>query len=304
MNHPFPEIFAILRDGVRSPCLQILRAFPCEETASRRRNYTYRCPHEISNLSNPEEFSGPLLSAPNRIARDRNVYTLSYYHPESTELQEVYYWFLPYVLESRNGFSIPLLEFQYRSWIPTGYTPIPVRANLNEVYHTLSMIQQERLSQIRQIEDNNSVRTRAPRNLDIPFYEPNHYRDYDIDPWAPSLRQRRPRTPSPVPVPQIVESVRIVEVPVERVVVQRSVLPLPKAVGDLLLSHARKGADACPIAATPFADCEKLCATSCFHIFDAESLARWQETHTTCPVCRSKIENTVVEETRNGVSAV
>jgi hypothetical protein len=296
MNPPFPEIFAILRDGVRNPCLQILRAYPCEQSGARRRNYTYRCPYEISNMSNTHEFDGPLLAAPNRVYRDRNVHTLHYYHPETTELQQVYYWFTPYMLESRNGFTIPLLEFQYRSWMPTGYSPVPVRANLNEVYDRLTSIQQERLMQIRQIEDTDSVRTRSPR--------PNIYSDYEIDSVPPSPRLRRPRTPPPVLIPQIVESVRIVEVPVERVVIQRSVLPLPKAVGELLVSHARKGADSCPITATPFAECDTLCATSCFHIFDAESLARWQETHTTCPVCRSKIENTVVEETRNGVSAV
>ncbi len=100
----------------------------------------------------------------------------------------------------------------------------------------------------------------------------------------------RAATPPP-PEIRIVQ----VEVPVERVVIQTQIKPLPKAVGDILIANARSSTDSCPIAATTFKECTKLSITSCFHVFDFESLSKWQETHSTCPVCRAKIENVVSE---------
>jgi len=300
MPRDFPEVFAILRDGVRNPCLQILRSHPC--LYNRRRNSIPGGYHEVSNFMNASLYDGLIVRSPYTVSRDETVYIFNYFHSQSGEPQEVYYWFTPFALESRNGDLIPLLEFQYRSWIPTGYQPVPVRANMNQLFDTLTQIQDERLAEIRNIEDTHSIVTLSPRHTDFPSYE------NDITRWAhlqgrypPVRHHSRPQTP---PLPQIVETVRIVEVPVERLVVEHRMMPLPKAVGELLLSHARKGVDTCPITATPFAECAKLCVSSCFHIFDAESLARWQETHTSCPVCRSKIENIVLEESCNGVSAV
>jgi hypothetical protein len=89
--------------------------------------------------------------------------------------------------------------------------------------------------------------------------------------------------------------VRVVEVPVERVVVHQKILPLPKGVGDALIRDARASTESCPILQTPFSECRKLAVSSCFHIFDKESLATWQQAHTSCPVCRCKIENVVSE---------
>lgn len=305
MTRNFPEFFAILRDGIRSPSLQVLRSYPCDYNRNMRRTNAYRGYYEVSNIDNVEEFDGRLLPAPSAVSRDRTIYLLHTFHPDTAEPLEVYYWFTPYVLEGHRGTIIPLLEFQYRSWIPTGYTPLPIRANLNEVYACLSQIQQERLDEIRRREDNDSIQT-PPRNYyNIPMFEPRHYNDDPHERWMQNSRRgSRVQTPPPPPPPVA----RIIEVPVERVVeriiVQQRVLPLPKDVGNLLLSNARKGADSCPIAATPFSECESLCVSSCFHIFDAASLARWQESHTSCPVCRSKIENVVIEDRPNGMPAV
>jgi hypothetical protein len=309
MTRNFPEIFAILRDGVREPCLQILRSFPCEYHRGLRRNTSYRGYYEISNVENPEEFDGRLLPASSFLSHERTIHTLHTFHPETAEPLDVYYWMTPYVLQGNRGRVIPLLEFQYRSWIPVGYHPLPVRANLNEVYAILSQIQQERLDEIRRREDNEAFQN-PPRHYSDPYFQPRRHNEDLQDTWwrmtergAGNHRRSRPQTPPP-PSPRIIESVRLVEVPVDRVVVQHRILPLPKDVGNLLLSNARKSADSCPIAATPFSECESLCVSSCFHIFDASSLARWQETHTSCPVCRCKIENVVVEEGQNGVPTV
>jgi hypothetical protein len=309
MTRNMPEIFAILRDGIRFPCLQVLRSYPCDYNRNERRNNPpYRGFYEISNVENVDSFDGRLLPSPHSIARDRAIYILHTYHPETGERLEVYYWFTPFALESQDGMYIPLLEFQYRSWIPTGYTPVTIRANINDMYAILSQIQNERLAEIRRREDNDAFQV-SPRQYSDPYFEPRRYNEDAQDTWwrmaergVGNHRRSRPQTPPPPPQPRIVE----VPVPVERVVVQvqEKTRPLPKDIGNLILTQARKGAEACPIATTPFSECEALCVTSCFHTFDAASLARWQESHTSCPVCRSKIENVVVEDRQNGVPAV
>jgi hypothetical protein len=37
---------------------------------------------------------------------------------------------------------------------------------------------------------------------------------------------------------------------------------------------------------TLYSECDSLSITSCFHIFDKESLDHWFESNSTCPVCR------------------
>jgi hypothetical protein len=281
MHRQIPEYFAILRDGYRGPTLQVLQAIPSNDGYGSHRN-TF----EIVNSRRRDEYIGELAHAPYHITNDGNIHTLRYLPAQGEEPQEVYYWFTPFALDIGNAQGIPLLEFQYRSWIPTGHVPLPVRANLNELFATLHRIQETQLVEIRRREDEASMGT--------PRYSRAYNRIHTpprVDSW--NRNSRHLRTPSPPP--RIVETVRLVEVPVERVVIQNKPLPIPKAVGDLLLSNARKGADTCPILQTPFSECTKLAVSSCFHIFDAESLSMWQQTHTSCPVCRCKLENVVSE---------
>ena len=271
MPRQIPQHFVILRDGIRSPCLQVLQTIPCQEEYRYNRNSLHEC-YEVVNIHHMDGFQGRITHADYHHGTDRGLYKLRYLPSQGEEPQEVKFWFTPYALETQSHGLIPLLEFQYRSWIPTGFTPIPLRTNLNEMYATLDRIQEEMLAEIRRREDTDSVRP-----TDIPFYHP--LRRYD-----------RPQTP-----PRIVETVRVVEVPVERVVVHQKILPLPKGVGDALIRDARASTESCPILQTPFSECRKLAVSSCFHIFDKESLATWQQAHTSCPVCRCKIENVVSE---------
>jgi hypothetical protein len=271
MPRQIPQYFVILRDGIRSPCLQVLQTILCEEEYRYTRNSRHEC-YEVVNINHMDGFQGRLTHADYYHGPDRSLSKLRYLPSQGEEPQEVKFWFTPYALETQSHGLIPLLEFQYRSWIPTGFTPISLRANLNELYETLGRIQEEMLAEIRRREDNESF-----RQPDVPFYHPQH-------------RYDRPQTP-----PRIIETVRVVEVPVERVVVHQRILPMPKAVGDALIRDARMSKDSCPILQTPFSDCEALAVSSCFHIFDKASLATWQQAHTSCPVCRCKIETVVSE---------
>jgi hypothetical protein len=168
--------------------------------------------------------------------------------------------------------------------------------------NVMERIQEDRLAEIRAREDSISQRSMNRYTTDV--YQPrNQEDDYPRVRTPPfygiPFRHRRRSTSPPLQQPPV--RVVEVEVPVERVIVQNKALPLPKEIGSILLSHARKGADLCPIAAIPFAECEKISVSSCFHVFDAASLARWQAEHTTCPVCRCKIENVVSETSLDAV---
>ncbi len=49
-----------------------------------------------------------------------------------------------------------------------------------------------------------------------------------------------------------------------------------------------KSAD-CPISMKPFKECDNLLVTSCYHIFDEESLEAWFKTNPTCPLCKQQV---------------
>lgn len=297
MPRSIPRLFAIVRNAYE-PCLQILEAIPC---LNRHRMHTLgdmRDCYEIESYPYSREVEGRTVYEHNYYNQDRNIFVLKYIDPRTHEVQEVKYWITPFYLTGVSTPNIPILEFQYRSWLPPRYDPFPIHTDMERMMRTLHEIQQERLREIRIREDTEADRGHSnyPRRHHYPF----HANDYDpfeghISPNLNEIIPRRRPSSRAVTPPRVVEAVRVVEVPVERVVVQQKALPLPKAVGDLLIASARKTTDSCPIAATPFAECEKLCVSSCFHIFDKESLATWQQTHNTCPVCRCKIENVVSE---------
>lgn len=281
----FPPIFAVVRgQAFRGPCIQLLES-------EARNGYCF-----IDNLRRPTEFFESELHHIQNYQLDPTIYTLRYKtHEHNREAAEVKFWVLPFYYRIRHQ-RVPVLEFQYRSWLPEEYHPMPIRENVGDLLHTCERIEMERLFEIRREEDG---RHEFPswhyeRNMDRYFgSRPSRYR-------TPSPVSRgyssRPRTPSPPPTPPQPE-IRVIEVqvPVERIVTQTRVLPLPKHVGEVLLSNARKGTESCPIAALPFGECGALAVCSCFHIFEKESIERWMQTSRTCPVCRSNIENIVSE---------
>lgn len=295
----FPHIFAVIRgQAIQGPCIQILQS-------EERNGYSF-----IQNLRRPDEFFEAELRRVQTYQLDPTIYTVRYKTDQyNREAAEVKFWSLPFYYRIRNE-RIPLIEFQYRSWIPDDYIQIPIRSNSNEVLHICERIEMERLFEIRREEDRNRDIYRPPilwggeDDWDDRASSQN-YRDL-IGAGA-GTRRSRYRTPSPrrdsyypparipytPPPPPPEPEVRII--PVERIVTQIRTQPIPKHIGEILLANARRGADSCPIAALTFSECDKICVSSCFHIFDKESLERWMTTSTSCPVCRSKIENVVSE---------
>lgn len=312
-RNQIPDVFGIVRTyPSRAPSLQFFTAeLGLTQTPRSIRSTGVRSPYDSYSLirSFPQSLQhqiDPDVEV-NRSIEDAGIYTLRYKHTRHTDIQEVYYWHLPFKVYSRTtGQLIPVLEFQYRSWIPTdNQWSIELPLNPREVLEILSEINRLRTEQIRRMEDSNGVRPvwnyRPPLGFGAGSSGPDDWDDRVIGnpdefvgaiPLVRARARNRLRTPTP---PSQRTQPTIIERVVERVVVQVQSQPLPKPVGDVLLSNARKGADSCPITALPFAECESLCVTSCFHIFDSASLTRWRETHTTCPVCRSAIQNIVSE---------
>ena len=294
-----PELFGIIRSShFRDPCVQLCSAEHI--LRGSHRSFDGLDYHIVQNVNNRDDTRSHIDFEMLHTNIESHLLLIRYKHPITGHLQEVYCWFLPFRM-IRGGYSIPILDFQYRSWLPTNYVSFPIEYNINTVMRIVEDIQQGKLREIQGIEDSDAdpyipwgdfVRGRthpegSPRTPNERYFNSRSRARY-VDPFP------RIRTPSPPPPPPV----RIVEVqvPVERVVIQTRVQQLPKVVGDILLANARQGPESCPILSTPFKECEKISVTSCFHIFDSESLRRWRVDHTSCPVCRSKIENVISEE--------
>ncbi len=293
----FPEVFAVVRtQAVRGPSLQILRSL------ERHRYYT------IQNERNSQRFLHKSLERVPRYQVDRTVYTLRFKTEDFEQVNEVKFWVLPFFLiDGPWDTVIPILEFQYRSWIPSHYDEVPIYGTqYSELLECMERIQEERLDEIRSSEDSHS--RSSYHNFHYNYIGNPSFRNLLLSSGPDDYDDRRtmrrgslvgaipdrvntPQAHYRQPEIQVIE----VEVPVDRIIREVRVQPLPKAIGDILLANARLGSDTCPILSIPYKECDKLSISSCFHIFDKESLARWQSTHSNCPVCRSKIENIVSE---------
>lgn len=64
---------------------------------------------------------------------------------------------------------------------------------------------------------------------------------------------------------------------------------IPAFVCQLLVKNAIEKNEACPITLQPIAQLSSLGITSCFHLFDYESLNRWATLHQKCPSCRAAL---------------
>lgn len=284
-----PRIFAILRtNAYRGPQIQIFQA----------NFHEYRGYYIIEPLTQADLYSGSqetlrISTLPRRIMLNERVFNLKFMNQETHAIMDVKYWHLPFVIRQ---LDIPFLEFQYRSWIPRSQDDLQFTTDIHmhEILRIMESVQEARLETIRRIEDSEYTLSeyRHPyHHLDGPDDHDDRRHNQGGLVGATRYRNTRSATPPPPPEIRIVQ----VEVPVERIVIQTHAKPLPKAVGDILIANARAGTDSCPIAAITFKECTKLSITSCFHVFDFESLSKWQETHSTCPVCRAKIENVVSE---------
>jgi hypothetical protein len=60
---------------------------------------------------------------------------------------------------------------------------------------------------------------------------------------------------------------------------------IPEFVAAMLLKKAQEDGQLCPISMDAVWE-GKAAVTSCFHVFDRESLGAWHDSHGTCPLCK------------------
>jgi len=74
-------------------------------------------------------------------------------------------------------------------------------------------------------------------------------------------------------------------VPVPRPPVRPKLAPIPRRIAWLVAEDACKKGETCPIS-IEYISPITASVTSCFHVFDSQSIDKWLEQHTTCPTCR------------------
>jgi hypothetical protein len=102
----------------------------------------------------------------------------------------------------------------------------------------------------------------------------------------PSRPAPAPTAP-PMPAPAVAAPPRLSQAPsTTPSTTPSTATPPPKFVSEIMLRDAITREECCPISMTPFKECSSVCITSCFHLFEKESLQAWLRTSHTCPVCK------------------
>jgi hypothetical protein len=68
---------------------------------------------------------------------------------------------------------------------------------------------------------------------------------------------------------------------------------IPHFVAQALVQALIRKEEVCPITQEPFAACESVSVTPCFHSFDGNALSIWSQTHIECPVCKGPTAGTL-----------
>lgn len=266
---PLPQLFAILRtQSRRGPVWQIL-------VGKQEPNW-----FEVINLYDcPTSLHEIILTQPQR---PFSVHSAQF-KLEEGRLRNLYFWYLPVSL-SWYGHEIPVVDFEYKSWLPRPSTQIPVERR-SEILNAYEIsLGQFRSVQSRHQEGHNSI---------VSSFQ-------DLPRRAPTPPRSRTRSESPESVITVSPPTEWNDTPLRE---SSSSLPkplrLPDAVGTLLLEQAWRGDDACPITSAPYKELARLSVTSCFHIFDTDAISRWHQEHASCPVCRTPISNLVSQEKKN-----
>lgn len=335
-NNTPPDVFAVIQTMTNPVSLQFLK--------TNRGNVIQGVQtYSVENV----EWADDMMNIPHAEytyfqTLDTNIYTLVFPpNPQNptSGFQREKYWYLP-IFFIHHSQRIPVIEFQYKSWLPSNHSPlIPICYEEEHIINDMLLpINQARCDTIsRQEETARRAQAQAPRTppprprRQSPPPAPQRNRrpqqqreegnnrlnillevarsfdraELTLGEDLESIRMRLDRLDGHVPRPPPLnlqglineEELLSAQTPPRHepppVVLLRA-LPLPKHIGDILIAHAKSGTDTCPISANAYSECTSLAVTSCYHVFDSASLATWQATHNTCPVCRLHITNTVI----------
>jgi len=196
------------------------------------------------------------------------------------------YCILPMILYIGNS-EFPIVEFEYKAWLPKPSSRSPVSNHIRvlQAYNDCM----RRIHRVdRRLFDDLPRRPPTPPHFSRPVSPISTVSDdahsvISIFPGYHSL-DFPALPPSPVSISPPVSS---------------KPLPIPELVGMLLIQNAKTSEDACPISTIPFKELTSLTATSCFHVFDTESIQTWLKQHRECPICRNSVSNFITKELKN-----
>lgn len=207
---------------------------------------------------------------------------------QTGEFKNLLYWTLPMAIDMGLVF-LPILHFEYKAWLPRPSSRIPVSnpSHTLRIYNSyVERCTNDQIRVERRLFDTLPARPPTPPlhsrsdspasvesdgTLSVMTVYPS-YHPLDFPPLPPS--------PSESPPPA-------------------KPLPIPELVGNLLIQNATGGEDACPISTVPYKELQSISATSCFHVFDTESIQTWLKEHKQCPVCRNSIANIITKSIKN-----
>lgn len=163
--------------------------------------------------------------------------------------------------------SVPVLLFQYNSWLP------PQNINLT--------------SNISVADEELYLKYNTPNTITNTFID--HYNEEDNN-------MIEENEDNETVVNNVVRHLSFDDISLVRPHVS-SITPLflPSHIGKMIITNARLGNECCPILSQPLKECHTLSVTSCFHIFDRNSLQTWRIINNNCPECRCVIVNVVDE---------
>lgn len=228
-NRRLPLLFFTPKlQAYRGPCFQLL-----ENTSTDFRITALGNIHNYPEGTHNVVFSSEVSS--DRLFRAK-------INPEQSE----FYWYLPFKIG-----GIPIIDFQYSSWLPRDYKQIYPRENAADIFEAIRLLRFDNLDALKNA-DNHRIQT-----LTLPVVQ----------------------EPQPQPLTQTP--------PIQRVKETKET-SVPKHVHQALLRDAKSGTESCPISMNTYSECKDLSMTSCFHIFDKDSIDHWLRSNTTCPVCRKE----------------
>ena len=232
-NRRLPLLFFTPKlQAYRGPCFQLL-----ENTSSDHRITALGNIHNYPEGTHAVSFSSEVSS---------DILYRARISPEQAE----FYWYLPFKIG-----SLPIIDFQYSSWLPRDYKPIYPSENAEDIFEAIRILRSDNLTAIE------ITRNYRAQTLTLPVVQ-------ELQPQPQPLTQ-------PPPIHRVKETK------------EAKVTNLPKHVHEALLRDAKTGTESCPISMNAYSDCKALSMTSCFHIFDKDSIDQWLQSNTTCPVCRT-----------------
>lgn len=200
-------------------------------------------------------------------------------------VREYIYWYLPIYVMVENE-NIPVIDFSYKAWLSRPTHRIPL-TNRDSILRMSNAFEQRSMSYQLPTDQNTLNRfTEAPMRSPTP----PRRRESEVDTTT------NVNTSPPGGDPRFFN---FQDISVAATSQNTRPLPIPDIVGSLLIRDAREGKESCPITATPYSELDSLSATSCFHVFDTESIKRWFTDQRSCPICRTTITNMITKEGKN-----